>query len=722
MWLMEKFISWICDCFYDLCAALMDLMSSAMMVFIPNEGTYGIPNILTSEDGFAFDFMAGGYSVILSLAFALVCIKFTFNLLSDLKPGFSSAREEGLFSHIGRFILALALVGSSYRIIDWMMGLGAQLAYCGFLDEKVPTDIGTALTTSVAAHQNSASGVGSGLTRTAFIPLVIIIAITWNQLKLFVEIAERLITTTLITMFAPLGFCTPVSQDWQPIGKRYLQMVFSSYLVIYVNIFFMRCAFQGMMFTMSEKGVLSSNGLDMYTWRLMAVLAILIVAQKADRIIRDSGLAVSQTGGQLFGSIAGVIGAGMMLGRGAARDRRDRNRRRPAGQTFGFGGGVARGAGVHHGTQSRANQIMRNAIGAESASSLFGKGKNMSFERGEGCYINAKSNNGRMEVNGSAVTRSGKNVNFATDPTGTGANINGNGCIDAGNGVLIPVWGDGARDALTPNGRATLGASVNNVAEAEGAANEILSKAITEGGGVLPEGKVEEAASAARAQLFSDARSAADVKESVRAGEAMLNPVETSGKTMVGAWHDEGEPEGLFHAMAIDNTTGEICSYDIASSVNAERIEGLHGREADSKVKTDVGTMQAYRTTLSLSSANTSSLQFTDMDNRKLSLGSDRVVATDIPGVYQRQNKVTYEVKSKDSNGNEKTSTATKYVTSGHWVPSSKYSAPKNAERMKINGQEYTFIASERNNKMSSDKRGDNGFINAVRSVFRWKR
>ena len=54
----------------------------------------------------------------------------------------------------------------------------------------------------------------------------------------------------------------------------------------------------------------------------------------------------------------------------------------------------------------------------------------MSFERGEGCYINAKSNNGRMEVNGSAVTRSGKNVNFATDPTGTGANINGNGAGD----------------------------------------------------------------------------------------------------------------------------------------------------------------------------------------------------------------------------------------------------------------------------------------------------
>ena len=192
---------------------------------------------------------------------------------------------------------------------------------------------------------------------------------------------------------------------------------------------------------------------------------------------------------------------------------------------------------------------------------------------------------------------------------------------------------------------------------------------------------------------------------------------------MVGAWHDANEPEGLFHAMAIDNSNGQICEYDIASKSNADRMEGFGDRAPVSQVQTDVGKMQAYKTVLTPSSADPSKYTITGMDNRKLELpGNDKIVATDIPGVYQRQNLVTHKSTVIDKKTKKaKEVTKTQYVTSGHWVPASKYSVPRNSEFMKIGGQTYGFIPADQKNQLSG-KRGDNSFINAIRSVFSWKK
>ena len=712
MWLMEKFISFVCDCFYNLCAALMNLMSAAMLNFIPNEGNYGVPNILTSSEGFGFDFFVNGYQIFLSLAFVLVFLKFTFNLLSDLKPGLSSARDEGLFTHIGRFILALALVGSSYKIIDYVMAWGYQLVLAGLFANEPPPDIGTSITTSVTSRVNEMSGLGSGLTKTAFVPLVIIIAITWNQLKLFVELAERFITTTLITMLAPLGFCTVVSQDWSPICKRYNQMVFSSYLVTLINVFFMRMSFQAMVFTMGTKEGVDSNW---YTWRLLGVLAILIVAQKADRVVRDSGLAVSQTGGQLFGSLMAVMGGAVLAGRGLSRASKDMASR-PAGRAFGRAGS---GHVVSTGTGTAATSLMNNALGSTSAGSRLMTGGNFSFANQEASGIRIKDVDGMPVAEGTAQAKSGKFFNFETDPTGAGKVSKNHGVIETEGGVPIAVWGEGARDAMTPYGYSTLAADSNMVSGAEDSANSIISGGI-QSDGHLSEETLSNAVGAAQSQLYAGS-DVSEIRDSVNAGAAMIGQEELEGKTMVGAWHNTNEPEGLFHAMAIDNSNGEICTYDIASKSNADRMEGFGGMAPASTVQTDVGRMEVYKTVLTPSSADPSKYTITDMDNRKLELPkTDRIVATDIPGVYQRRSEVTYR-ETKTVNGKRETETKTKEVTSGHWVPASKYNVPKNSEFMKIEGQVYGFVPADTKNQLSGG-RGDNSFINMVRSVFSWKK
>lgn len=710
MGLMEKFISWVCDCFYNLCAALMNLMSAAMVNFIPNEGKYGVPNIITSEEGFGFVNFANGYEIFLSLAFALVFLKFTFNLISDLKPGLSSAREEGLFTHLGRFVLACALVGSSYKIIEYVMFWGWQLVMAGLFANDPPPDIGTSITTSVASRVNEMSGVGSGLTKTAFVPLVIIIAITWNQLKLFVELAERLITTTLITMLAPLGFCTVVSQDWSPIFKRYNQMVFSSYLVTLINVFFMRLSFECMIFTMGTTSGVDSNW---YTWRLLAVLSILIVAQKADRVVRDSGLAVSQTGGQLFGSLAMVVGGAAMLGRSAVRDAR----RSPAGRALGRGGAAT---AVRTGSGTQASTLMSSALGSQTAGERLMKNGNFNFANAEAAGVRVKNQDGMTVAEGMAMAKSGKYFNFETDPTREGKVSKGHGVIETAGGVPIAVWGDGARDAMTPNGFSTIGADTDSVSGAEGAANAIISEGIQNNDGKLSEETLSSAVGAAQSQLYGGAESY-EIHDSVNAAASMIGSEELEGKTLVGAWHDESEPEGLFHAMAIDNANGEICTYDIASTSNASRMEGFEGRAPVSEVQTNVGNMEAYKTVLTPSSADPTKYAITDLDNRRLELPkNDNIVATDIPGVYQRRSEITY--KETRTEGKKKiTETKTKEVTAGHFVPASKYSVPRNSEFMKIEGQVYAFIPADTKNQLAGG-RGDNSFINAIRSVFSWKK
>lgn len=696
MWLMEKFLTFISDCLISLAAALMNVMVDAMEYFIPNHGEYGVPSLLTDPNGFGFDFMTGQAYTIIGLAFAIVIIKFCFNLMSDLKPGLPSARDEGLISHIGRFMLACAMVGAAYDIMYFIMSWGNELVHFAFEDDQLTSTFGTEFTTDIAITCGRPDGgaLGTGLTATVFVPLVLICAIAWNQLKLFVEIAERLITTTLITMFAPLGFCTIVSQDWVTIGKRYFQMVFSSYLVLYIDVFFMRMAYQGMLVTINP----SANKFEMYTWRLLAVLAILIVAQKADQVVRDAGLSVAQTGSSLFGALAASYGAAKLAGRAISK----------AGRALASHNNSAKSVSSNAVNTSKntkqANSMLGAVVGKGNAEKL-AKNGNFSFADKEATGIRTRSVNGVAVAEGTAKTKSGKCFDFATVPGQDLGKYKGMGVIQNKDGSMIAISGKGQAtwDALTPGGYSTPNVDANKAAKAERSANDEITKAYNNGG--LTKENLESAAQKIRSAYTS---SPVEQQESVSAATAMLGDA-TKDKTVVGAWHSEGDPAGEFHAMMIDNNTGMIESYDIAASCNADRIDALQGREITSSCETEVGTMQAYKTSLAPTASPASERQFSDFDGRKLELPEgDRIEPYEgVPGVYKRIHTDVQRDKSGEV-------VSTSETVTGHYVPASKYNISPNASMIKIDGEPNGFIPVNQKNTFNVD------IIDAARRIHKY--
>lgn len=262
--------------------------------------------------------------------------------------------------------------------------------------DRIGSGLAECIDLSIASDKLVSGATGAGLAMTIIVPVIVMIAILWNFCKLFMEMAERLIVTTFVTSLAPLGFCSVVSKETEGIFFKYLQMVFSTYLVFIIDIWFLRA------FIYSVGNTIILLDVPHLVWNMFLWLALLITAQKADQHLREAGLSVSQTGGNLLGE---MMLSGRLLG---AAGRNGLLGNSVAGTRFGRMIGARTVAPTTRQTGAKGvGNSLRHYMGNDAANNLMNSG--LLAPTNDSHFLEPKIKNGKE--NGFVATMAGQSGN-----------------------------------------------------------------------------------------------------------------------------------------------------------------------------------------------------------------------------------------------------------------------------------------------------------------------
>ena len=158
---------------------------------------------------------------------------------------------------------------------------------------------------------NLADGTPLGL---LIIELVIGIALIICFFRLGIEVYERYVLLGVMYITSPLAFASLIQKD-SAIFRNWFQMLISQYILLCMNMVFIG-GFMGAYYNLVTAGF--DNGYmfespQAYLSTMFALIAWLIIGQKADEHLRSLGLSVSQTGSSVGGAILASAGAARML-------------------------------------------------------------------------------------------------------------------------------------------------------------------------------------------------------------------------------------------------------------------------------------------------------------------------------------------------------------------------------------------------------------------------
>lgn len=396
------------------------------------------------------------------------------------------------------------------------------------------------------------------------VPLIMMIAIAWNAVKLFIEISERLVATTLITSLAPLGFCTVVTEETEGILKRYISMVFSTYLVFIIDIWFIRafmyCSYTYLVQYLYDVhiGIAGYIPTD-FIWFFVLQLAWLIVAQRADQYLRDAGLSVAQTGGRLLGELAlagrTLTGSMRTAGRLATNGYKHFNNANKRLDAW-------RANGKHHqGAMGGASHVMKQAMGKDAWDAM----KNAGFVPTRATdYAEALKKNGKAtgELQGKFHSDKDHAVNFRSCRSAEEAANNGHACyVNPVSGQCFEIWSDtgefGARQALSPNNTSMSQFDTDRFDSAERFAQSFLDKNGTS------ESAIAEAGEAYRKELCGGDQKL--MEESAAAAQRLLPESMQERLTPIAAGFDINDADDVSHLACIENDSGRIVNFDMTT-------------------------------------------------------------------------------------------------------------------------------------------------------------
>ena len=336
-----------------------------------------------------------------------IAILIILTVLSLIKSGAGVQGSDHPMTVLGRFIVSMIGIMFSYRLFI-IFEYFFNTIYIEF--QKVamnPSGINKAAATKALADNTAAvnSAIESATTSffdpskvsgymdvtnqgvaavdktagTLFFTLICIIclgAIIINFFKLLLEMVERYVLLGVLFYTAPLPFIGIGSKDTMPVFSSWVRMVFSQFMLMILNAFFLN-SFFGAMFTFGNLGINNMKKMNMtsYLVYMFALVAWLTIGQKVDQHMRALGLSTAQAGGNLGRALGGAIATAYGLSKLAASG--NKALRNASGGKFGKGNPAER--------MSRANK----AFGQTAGGQAFGSSK---VERGEGAYKKAMDN------------------------------------------------------------------------------------------------------------------------------------------------------------------------------------------------------------------------------------------------------------------------------------------------------------------------------------------
>ena len=310
-----------------------------------------------------FPFLVIGYRIFQYIALGIILAIGTVGFIRLAGAGLKSKSEaESPWRLAFGALIAAALVFFGNYFFEMMIDL-ISTPFQEMMEANAVTSMKNALTTADSASKiNWGAPIGAAIGNgTILLGCIILVAlITFNLLKLMVEVCERYVILGVIVFASPLAFATVTSETTEDIFKKYIKLFIGQGILMVLSIWSIKLVLSG--FSISP-------GTPNVFFRLLFTLAMCKVAQRIDTYMAQLGIGTVTTGGSLLSE---AVGTAMMIGsigrRSFAGATSPKNMPNDNGQSLSRLGGVAGGisnayqrAKMDYATGLSPAQIAQNA-------------------------------------------------------------------------------------------------------------------------------------------------------------------------------------------------------------------------------------------------------------------------------------------------------------------------------------------------------------------------
>lgn len=255
---------------------------------------------------FAKTFIAIGFS----LCMLFVVMALFRNIFSGL--GFAG---ENPFKMVIRFIIAIFIVVYMGTFMTFIFENTFKEMYSRVMDTEMGVrEVGATLAKisepNGFASAAAAGAVENGVIIQLVIALIFIILIGLNLFKLLIEMVERYLMVNVLIFFAPLAGSAVTLESTMKVFQTYCKMFFGQLMMLLLNVVSLKLVGSGLTqlskdlsvdFTSTTPEVLAAQTTVFAD--ILLIVAFLKIAQRFDNYLRDLGVTVGITGGNLTDEI-----------------------------------------------------------------------------------------------------------------------------------------------------------------------------------------------------------------------------------------------------------------------------------------------------------------------------------------------------------------------------------------------------------------------------------
>lgn len=201
--------------------------------------------------------------------------------------------------------------------------------------------------------------------------IIFVLAIYINFIKLLLEAVERYIVVGVLSYTSPLLICFGSARSTAGIFRGWIRMYGSALFLMTLNVWFIRAFISALSVGIATGGVINNSDGSMVgsqmLW-MLALLAFLKIAQKADAMMATLGFSTAQTGSGLY---LEALAAGKLIGGAVSSATKNVGSSKGGGPTekakFGSAGMMPVGGDATvSATRNRAGTQMQSIMASES--------------------------------------------------------------------------------------------------------------------------------------------------------------------------------------------------------------------------------------------------------------------------------------------------------------------------------------------------------------------
>lgn len=468
-----------------------DLLSFLLSCFANFELDIGYSENTTWGDLFSLDYYKNATGLVDSMfpeaslffplftyiGYEMVIIALTFKVVTAMTDPTLSSSESPIRT-VGKAVVASLGVAYSYTIFI-MIEMIANGIYGLFKNqfeairaEDLPDILDYILEPNIF-FENPFSGSNLLL---FFLEIGLFCTLIFQFLRLLLEAFERYIVLAFMFYTCPLAFASIIFGKGCEIFKRWIQMLFSTFITISANLFFLSVFYAGFSNTFSPAGeglYIFVDGAD-FIMKMCVLIAWLTIGQKVDEMLRNLGLSVAQTGSGLGSAVfvglgSAVKAAGTAIGL--------------AGKGMSYADDLRKGqkeAAEHDLLGSQADEILKNKGDAHDTVRAAATSSELEAHlagTGDAFTSDCIGSDGQRPTFGDLDTRdSMAELGVSIPSYGTASMSDGKVTVSDSDGAVIGEVGDAQRWE-TPGGAAMFTEQTENGAVVRAATQEDISSA-----------------------------------------------------------------------------------------------------------------------------------------------------------------------------------------------------------------------------------------------------